>query len=548
MTWIRRLFNQDRTSDSTTPTPPLASKNGSSLPDESGIRGSRRASFSQKALAKAQQGMILHLEQGENVEGFIYGMKWGAAKTALLGGAAGMLLQRQPLVILTNRTVYLVETRRAGSWQVDRVVARYPRGTVGAAMQGNSVTVGDYEVKLPFRQLDDGTSQSCGGCNCGRWRGKVTMPSQREAYTERGGAVTRRLRQLFSCGPRLSRRLLCEMSIIAVFALSVSCSRDDAERGSSEAVRPAKEQPTTSLRPITLAEPGAIFFARRSSTSPDGDIWRVNPDGSGLANVTNSPDSDDSMPSPSPDGRRIAFFGTRDTNSNSPHVYVANSDGSNQRLLLPTDTAYDYSGLVSSKRVRVIWSPDGNRMAITRGPAVVGGRRSGEAPPSFIYLVNGDGTGLRKLTSNDSLAEIPLAWSADGRRIVYVASQRCCPRDETYYSADVGGDANSSELVKSEYEREPQWWPEGRRRALERVRQGLVSPILNSEGVVKEEFTRGLDGLNPLLAWAPDGSAVAVEQRQGISVVAIDGSGRREVVSAGPASQSSMSADWAVRV
>ncbi|MCA1605007.1 MAG: hypothetical protein LC775_05935, partial [Acidobacteria bacterium] len=72
------------------------------------------------------------MARGEIVEGFMYGMKWGVAKTALTLGAAGMLFQGQPLVILTNRTVYVVETRRAGSWEVKRVVARYPRGTVSA--------------------------------------------------------------------------------------------------------------------------------------------------------------------------------------------------------------------------------------------------------------------------------------------------------------------------------------------------------------------------------------------------------------------------------
>ncbi len=51
---------------------------------------------------------------------------------------------------------------------------------------------------------------------------------------------------------------------------------------------------------------GAIVFA--SNRDGDYDIYGVNRDGTGLTQLTNDP-LDESGPLPSPDGRRILFYG-----------------------------------------------------------------------------------------------------------------------------------------------------------------------------------------------------------------------------------------------
>ena len=74
------------------------------------------------------------------------------------------------------------------------------------------------------------------------------------------------------------------------------------------------------------------------------EIFDINADGTGLANLTNNP-AMDSSPAWSPDGTRIAFGTTRDTNwggepSANDEIYVMNADGSGQTNVT-NNPAYD---------------------------------------------------------------------------------------------------------------------------------------------------------------------------------------------------------------
>ena len=96
----------------------------------------------------------------------------------------------------------------------------------------------------------------------------------------------------------------------------------------------------------------------------------------------------------SPDGRRLAF--TRGQGGGS--VYVVNADGSGERNLT-RGPVRDFA-----------WSPDGRKIAFDSV-------RDGN---SEIYVVNADGSGQRRLTRNAG-ARPRSAWSPDGRKIAFAA-------------------------------------------------------------------------------------------------------------------------------
>jgi Tol biopolymer transport system component len=167
---------------------------------------------------------------------------------------------------------------------------------------------------------------------------------------------------------------------------------------------------------------GKIAF-QRTDANNIGEIYVVNPDGSGEANITNDP-GNDYAPAWSPDGSRILFVSDRDPDLiNDGDIYTANPDGSNVNRVT-----------VGARAGSADWSPDGTWIVFYGCPSGVscetfivdsgGGDFAPLCAPacnlagpswspygepiafSGIEVVNSDGTGLNHLSSEDH-------WSAD---------------------------------------------------------------------------------------------------------------------------------------
>ena len=80
-------------------------------------------------------------------------------------------------------------------------------------------------------------------------------------------------------------------------------------------------------------------------------------------------------------------------------LFVVDADGSNRRLLLASPELDQPAD----------WSPDGRQILFTRF--------SSTSARSSVYVVNVDGTGLKRLASG-----IAGSYSPDGTRIVYTRS------------------------------------------------------------------------------------------------------------------------------
>ncbi len=111
-------------------------------------------------------------------------------------------------------------------------------------------------------------------------------------------------------------------------------------------------------------------------------LYIVNADGSNPTPVTDNPD--DTMPSVSPRGDKVAFMSRR---TGKWEVFVVNIDGSGLKQL--THSGSYESGLPT-------WSPDGNYIAFV----------SNREDQWAIWVINGDGSGERKLFDLDG----PLPW------------------------------------------------------------------------------------------------------------------------------------------
>jgi Tol biopolymer transport system component len=148
-----------------------------------------------------------------------------------------------------------------------------------------------------------------------------------------------------------------------------------------------------------------IAFVRTMPQSGRSDLWTASSNGRGRERLTSTP-FPERDPSWSSDGTRIVYAAR--TRGNGPfRIFVLKADG-RARAQFTTQPA-------GSADRSPVWSPDGTRIAFTSN-------RDGGFPE--IYVMNADGTGERRLTTNDFIDGNP-SWSPDGTRI---AIERCCPK------------------------------------------------------------------------------------------------------------------------
>ncbi|HYU38275.1 MAG TPA: tetratricopeptide repeat protein, partial [Acidimicrobiia bacterium] len=257
--------------------------------------------------------------------------------------------------------------------------------------------------------------------------------------------------------------------------------------------------PATGAAPLRQFDSKIVFVTDRDGPDPIGhlgnsEIYVMNPDGSDQRRLTVH-DGIDNQPAWSPDGKRIAFSRGLVTGVD---VFVMNADGSEQkRVTHLTDT--DLGGGLGPT-----WSPDGTRIAF----------QSYVQPD--IYVINVDGTGLRNLT-NHPARDLQPAWSPDGSRIAFLSNRD--GRPEVYVmNADGTGpvrltvNAQSSEGTPR-WNPSPAWSPDGTKIAFASDRDGDVEIyVMNADGtgLVRLTFNPGEDG-EP--SWSPDGRRIAFHRR-----------------------------------
>jgi TolB protein len=263
--------------------------------------------------------------------------------------------------------------------------------------------------------------------------------------------------------------------------------------------------------------PPALVFV--STKDADYAIFGSDADGKHVRRLTKEK-GDPSTPSGlffqiepawSRDGRRIVFVSARD---GVAHLFVMNSDGTGTRRLTNT----------KKNDGRASWSPDGKFIvfsregALFRIPAAGGtaervGKGFGSAAdpvyspdgrliaydyrkPGFsireVYLMNADGTGVRRLTTLDQVSGIP-AWSPDGKRVAFQSN--ATGHYEIYTVRSDG--SGVTQVTHSDADTiQPAWSPDGR---LSFARDGAIWVITNGKEI---QLTSGKNN-DSAPAWRP---------------------------------------------
>lgn len=252
---------------------------------------------------------------------------------------------------------------------------------------------------------------------------------------------------------------------------------------------------------------GRIAFVRGVHDSNGGwlrrDVFSVEPDGSGLRNLTGDRPADQFSPAWSADGRRIAYVEADGAATTGDELWTMRANGSGKRRVTKNATADEQPA----------WSPDGKWIVFSRQAA------DGEFD---LAVISARGGRARLLTRTPDFDELFPAWSPDGRLIVF----KFRPRSEAlasrggYYlltvrtgyarrrALDNGLDARPSWTPRRRLSITPSVWaPDGRVRVIAHPQPGEVDrriEIQNLDGSLRRVVTHAVspvDDFDP--AWQP---------------------------------------------
>lgn len=164
------------------------------------------------------------------------------------------------------------------------------------------------------------------------------------------------------------------------------------------------------------------------------------------------------------------------------------------------------------------WSPDGTRIAFTRG--VYGGPR--ERSRMSVYVAVTDG-GARKLAACGLCGEQwggTIAWSPDGRWLAFSRDTGLSGYESLWIVAATGGKPRRLTDCHTCTDVIPTWSPDGALLAFQRIgHDGNSIYTVRPDG---SNLTKIASGGEP--AWSPDGRRIAFDGHDGIEVANADGS------------------------
>lgn len=243
-------------------------------------------------------------------------------------------------------------------------------------------------------------------------------------------------------------------------------------------------------KPAATVENGLIAYVRGNAW--DATLNVVEPDGSNPSRLLPG-----TSPAWSPDGATLAFV--QESADETPrYLATISADGTAVERLEPL--AGRPGGIGPQA-----WSPDGTQLVF--------------ASQDGIYVMNADGTGVRRVTryeGDHACFDLHPSWSPDASTIAFAVM--CEGGNEGLWTVAIDGSARR-QLIAGDYEsdeyRSPVWSPDGTRVAFVKTDWRGNDPIknasiyvTNADGTAETRVAEGA-AFDRSLAWSPDGRAIA---------------------------------------
>jgi TolB protein len=200
-------------------------------------------------------------------------------------------------------------------------------------------------------------------------------------------------------------------------------------------------------------------------------IFVMDSDGSHVRMLTHA-HANSGLPAWSPDRKLIAFASDRNSPDDGDEIYVMKADGSDQHAVT--------RNLPGTNDAWPSWGPDGKRLVFAR-----------DAPSdSAIFVVDADGTGLRRLTRQKDSLDTQPAWSPDGKEIVYESDLFMLPGQLFAMRVDGGGRKQLTDPTVGASSR-PSWSSDGKRIVFMSSRDKHTNVwVMHADGTHQVQLTR----------------------------------------------------------